>query len=147
MTLPDLNLLVHAYNRDSPRHERAKAWFEAVMNGDEPVGLAWAVMLGFIRLATHRAVLQHPMPVKTACDHVRSWLARPGVTIIQPGDRHAEILCGLLEAVGTAGNLTTDAHLAAIAIEHQAELHTSDADFARFPGLRWKNPLTGRARR
>ena len=146
MILPDLNLLVHAYNTDSSRHERAKAWWESLMNDVEPVGLAWAVILGFVRIATHRAVLDHPMPVKAACDHVRSWLAQPQVAILHPGDRHAVIVLGLLETVGTAGNLTTDAHLASLAIEYQAELHTSDADFARFPGLRWRNPVAGRSR-
>jgi len=75
-------------------------------------------------------------PVRTACDIARAWLARPLVTVLQPGDRHAEILFGLLERLGTAGNLTSDAHLAALAMEHQAELHSTDADFQRFPGLR-----------
>ena len=144
MILPDLNLLVHAYNTDSPAHERAKAWWETLMNDIEPVGLAWAVMLGFVRIATHRTVLDHPMPVRTACNHVRSWLAQPQVIVLHPGERHAVIVLGLLEAVGAAGNLTTDAHLAALAIEHQAELHTSDADFARFQGLRWRNPVARR---
>jgi toxin-antitoxin system PIN domain toxin len=144
--LPDVNLLVHAYNADSPGHERARAWWESAMNGSAPVALVWAVILGFLRIATHRMVLDRPMPVEAAVRHVRSWIARPQVTLLHPGDRHAEILFGLLESVGTAGNLTTDAHVAAIAIEHGAEVYTTDADFARFRGLRWKNPLTGRSR-
>jgi predicted nucleic acid-binding protein len=81
------------------------------------------------------------MPAATACAHARAWLAQPYVTVLDPGARHAEILFGLLESLGTAGNLTTDAHLAALAIEYQAELHSTDADFGRFPGLRWANPL------
>jgi uncharacterized protein len=104
-------------------------------------GLSWAAMLGFIRLTTSRQVMAHPVPVATAYGHVRAWLAQPYVAIVHPGDRHADILFGLLEALGTAGSLTTDAHLAALAIEHQAELHSTDADFARFSGLRWANPL------
>lgn len=111
------------------------------MNGTQPVGLAWTAMLGFIRITTHRSILTNPLPVPAACAHVRAWLAQPYVVVLDPGHRHAEILFGLLDMLGTAGNLTTDAHLAALAIEHQAELHSTDADFARFPGLRWANPL------
>jgi len=140
--LPDINLLIHAYNSDSPLHPGARAWWQALLNGTRPVGLAWAAILGYIRIATHRQILTNPLPVSTACAHARGWLAQPYVLIVDPGPRHAEILFGLLESLGTAGNLTTDAHLAALAIEHQAELHSTDADFARFPGLRWINPLT-----
>jgi hypothetical protein len=141
MILPDLNLLVHGYNSESPRHRAARDWWEARMNDTGTIGLAWVVILGFIRITTHRKVLANPLAVGGACDRVRSWLAQPQVTLIHPGDRHAEILFDLLARVGTAGNLTTDAHLAALAIEYQAELHTTDADLARFPGLRWVNPL------
>jgi toxin-antitoxin system PIN domain toxin len=141
MILPDINLLLHAYNTDSPVHTAARAWWEALLNSTRPVGLAWAGVLGFIRISTHRQVLATPMSVSTACGHVRAWLAQPYVSILDPGPRHAEILFGLIESLGTGGNLTTDAHLAALAIEHQAELHSTDADFSRFPGLRWKNPV------
>jgi hypothetical protein len=105
------------------------------------VGLAWVAVLGFVRIATHRQVLERPLPVAVACAAARSWLAQPYVSVLHPGERHAEILFGLLEALGTAGNLTTDAHLAALAIEHQAQLQSTDRDFGRFPGLRWENPL------
>lgn len=141
MILPDISLLLHAYNTDSPVHAAARAWWEGLLNGTRPVGLSWAAILGFLRLATHRQVWTNPLPVATACGHVRAWLAQPYVAPLDPGARHAEILFGLLESLGTAGTLTTDAHLAALAIEHQAELHSTDADFARFPGLRWTNPL------
>ena len=141
MILPDINLLLHAYNRESPVHPAARAWWEQLLNGTRPVGLSWVVMLGFIRVSTHRQILTNPLPVSTACAHARAWLSRPSVAVVDPGPRHAEILFGLLESLGTAGNLTTDAHLAALAIEHQAELHSTDADFARFSGLRWANPL------
>lgn len=141
MTVPDINLLVHAYNRESRVHPAARAWWEALLNGTRPVGLPWVTMLGFIRVATHRQILARPLSPAAACARVRAWLARPYVSILHPGERHAEILCGLLEELGTAGNLTTDAHLAALCIEHQAELHSTDADFSRFPGLRWKNPV------
>lgn len=141
MIIPDVNLLVHAYNRESAVHTAARAWWEGLMNGTRPVGLPWVGILGFIRITTHRQILHNPLPVSTACAHARAWLARPYVSILHPGDRHGEMLFGLLDSLGTAGNLTTDAHLAALAIEHQAELHSTDADFRRFPGLRWTNPL------
>ena len=141
MIVPDINLLVHAYNSDSPDHARARKWWEDLLNGTQTIGLAWVVILGFVRIATHRQILTQPLPVGVACSRARGWLARPYVSILHPGERHAEILFGLLEAVGTGGNLTTDAHLAALAIEHQAELHSTDADFHRFPGLRWLNPV------
>ena len=141
MILPDVNLLVHAYNSESSRHAAARKWWERLMNGTRPVGLAWAAILGFVRITTHRQILSRPLPATVACAQARAWLARPYASIVQPGDRHAEIVFGLLESLGTAGNLTTDAHLAALAIEHQAELHSTDADFGRFSGLRWVNPL------
>jgi toxin-antitoxin system PIN domain toxin len=141
MILPDVNLLVHAYNSDSRVHARARAWWEDLMSGTAPVALSWIAVLGFIRIMTHRHIVANPLSVAAACAHVRAWLAQPYVTVLDPGARHAEVLLGLLERLGTAGNLTTDAHLAALAIEHQAELHSTDADFARFPGLRWSNPL------
>jgi uncharacterized protein len=139
--VPDINLLVHAYNVESPRHQAARAWWENLMNSTQPVGLAWAVILGFIRLTTNRQVLTHPLTPTVACAHARAWLGQPYVSIAHPGDRHAEILFRLLESAGTAANLTTDAHLAALAMEHQAELHSTDTDFARFAGLRWTNPI------
>jgi hypothetical protein len=140
--LPDINLLLHAYNSQSPAHAAAREWWEGLMNGAGEVGLAWMAILGFVRISTHRHILRYPLPVDAACATARSWLAQPQVNVLHPGDRHGEILFGLLGSLGTAGNLTTDAHLAALAIEHQAELHSTDADFKRFPGLRWSNPLT-----
>lgn len=144
MILPDLNLLVHAYNRDSPVHAGAKRWWEELLSGNSNVALAWVVALGFLRLVTNRTVVVEPLPVEKACDIVGSWLARPQVAVLHPGERHAAILFELLRTLGTAGNLTTDAHLAALAIEHDCELHSTDSDFSRFSGLRWRNPLTTR---
>lgn len=141
MILPDLNLLLYAYNSEARRHDAAKTWWKSQLNGSTAVGLAWVTALGFVRLTTHRQVMTNPLPVAAACAHVRSWLAHPNVSILHPGERHAEILFGLLETLGAAGNLTTDAHVAALAIEHQAELHSTDADFGRFSGLRWRNPI------
>lgn len=141
MIVPDINLLIHAYNSESRFHAAARSWWEDLLNDTRPVGLPWVTALGFIRIATHRQVLERPLSASAACARVRRWLAQPSVAILEPGSRHSEILFGLLKHLGTAGNLTTDAHLAALCIEHQAELHSTDADFARFPGLRWKNPL------
>jgi toxin-antitoxin system PIN domain toxin len=103
--------------------------------------MPWVTMLGFIRTMTHRQILENPMHVKDAIRRVRAWLDHPHVQILTPGEHHAEILFELLVHLGTAGNLTSDAHLAALAIEYQAELVSADADFARFPRLRWFNPL------
>jgi uncharacterized protein len=139
--VPDINLLLHAYNTESRVHAAARAWWEKALNDTRPVGLAWVAVLGFIRIATHPKILSNPMPVSLACSHARAWLSQPYVSMIDPGPRHAEIVFGLFESLGSAGNLTTDAHLAALAIEHQAELHSTDADFSRFSGLRWINPL------
>ena len=141
MIVPDVNLLLHAHDSRSRRHHAARPWWEGLMNGTGAVGLAWVAILGFIRIATNPKILDNPLDVSSASAHVRSWLGRPQTLLIHPGDRHAEVLFDLLEAAGAAGNLTTDAHLAALAIEHQAELHSTDADMARFPGLRWLNPL------
>lgn len=141
MILPDVNLLVHAYNLRSSRHEVARQWWEQALNGTETVGLAWVTVLGFIRLTTNRQIMTSPLSASAACAAVRSWLAQPAAQIVHPGDRHAGILFELLENLGTAGNLTTDAHLAALAIEHGAELCSTDGDFGRFQGLTWTNPL------
>jgi len=141
LIVPDINLLIHAYNSESAVHAGARRWWEDLLNGARPVGLAWATLLGFIRISTHRQILTNPLTVRAATERARAWLARPQVSVLHPGARHAELLFGLLESLGTAGNLTTDAHLAALAIEHQAELHSTDADFKRFAGLRWLNPL------
>ena len=142
MIVPDVNLVVYAYNRDARDHARARAWWEGLLGGSEPVGLPWAVVLGFIRIMTHPAVLVSPLEPRRAVTHARSWLEQPNVEVLDPGPRHLELLERLLGDLGVAGNLTTDAHLAAIAIEHQCELHSNDADFGRFSGLRWRNPIS-----
>jgi toxin-antitoxin system PIN domain toxin len=136
LIIPDVNLLIHSYNQGSPLHNQARGWWEERLSKSATVGLPRVVALGFLRLTTHRAVMANPLPIQRACSHVRSW----------PGERHAEILFGYLEGLGAGGNLTTDAHLAALAAENQAELQTTDADFARFAGLKWRNPLKNRSR-
>ncbi|MGO9255233.1 MAG: type II toxin-antitoxin system VapC family toxin [Bryobacteraceae bacterium] len=144
MLIPDINILMYAYNVDSPHHGAARTWWETSLSQARPIGMPWAVLLGFIRIATSRQILINPLPAKDAIHDVRAWLDHPRVRIVNPGDRHAEILFHLLTNLGVAGNLTTDAHLAALAIEYQAELVSADTDFSRFPGLRWCNPLASR---
>jgi hypothetical protein len=139
--LPDINLLVYAYNSDAPDHPKARAWWEECLSELEPVALPWVVMLGYVRLMTSRGVLVEPFEPATALGHLRSWLERPQVQVLGPGPRHLDLLETLSAEAGTAGALTTDLHLAALAIEYRAELHSNDHDFARFSGLRWVNPL------
>jgi len=141
MIVPDINLLVYAYNTDAPHHPEARSWWEACLSGTATVAIPWVVMLGFVRIMSSRAVLLDPMTAAEALAHVRSWLERPQTQILVPGPRHLAILATSMNASGATGRLITDAHLAALAIESQAELHSNDADFSRFPGLRWRNPL------
>jgi uncharacterized protein len=140
--VPDINLLVYAYNSDAPDHERARTWWETSLSATRPVGLAWAVMLGYLRLMTSRSVLIDPFSPAEAIGHIRSWLERPQVLVLGPGTRHLDLIENLMQAARASGRLTTDVHLAALAIEHQAELCSNDSDFSRFPGLRWSDPLS-----
>ena len=140
MILPDVNLLVHAHNSDSAVHEPARLWWDRCLAGTEGVGLAWIVMLGFIRITTHPRVLLRPLPVGAVLDRIESWLRLPHVHVPQPSSRHFSGLRARLEGIGTAGNLTTDAHLATLAVQRGYVLYTTDTDFMRFLGLRWVNP-------
>jgi uncharacterized protein len=139
--LPDTNLLLYAIDEGSPSHDRAKSWLEQTLSGTEPVGFAWLALLGAIRISTNPVALERPLSTSEALDYVDEWLAQPVASIVNPTTQHATILRRLLEPVGTAGNLTSDAHLAALAIEHGAELCSRDADFSRFEGLHWTSPL------
>jgi len=139
--LPDLNLLLYAIDEEAPRHEPARGWLEEVLSGTEEVGFAWAVLLGFLRISTNPAIFEQPLEADEALDYVEEWLAQPVAAIVHPTERHAVRLRNMLVPLGTAGNLTSDAHLAALAIEYGAELCSCDTDFARFEGLRWTDPL------
>ena len=141
MKLPDVNLLLYAYDSDSPRQVAASEWLEEALSGTETVAFGWAVMVGFVRIATNPAVFARPWDAGDALDVVEKWLTQPVVTVVHPTDRHAAVLRDLLTPLGAAGNLTSDAHLAALAIEHGATLYSSDNDFSRFPGLHWIDPL------
>lgn len=141
MRLVDLNVLLYAVNRDTAHHRVAKRWLEQALSGDETIGIPWVVLLGFLRIATSRRVFPSPLEPEQAIAIVDGWLARPNVTPVVPGEAHWGTLRGVLAQVGTAGNLTTDAHVAALALETGAEVCSTDADFARFAGVRWVNPL------
>jgi uncharacterized protein len=139
--LPDVNLLLYAADESSTHHERVRSWLEQVLSGTEEIGFAWLALLGFIRISTSPVVFANPLLPERAFEFVESWLGAPVATVVHPSEHHASVLRELLEPLGTAGNLTGDAHLAALAIEHGAELCSHDNDFARFAGLRWHDPL------
>jgi uncharacterized protein len=141
MVVPDVNLLLYAHVSAFRQHRAAKKWWEALLAGRQDVGVASPALFGFVRLATNRKVLEPPMEVEGALERVESWFSRAQVRFLQPGPRHLEIAFRLLRSLGAAANLTTDVQLAALAIENQAELHSNDSDFARFPDLRWVDPL------
>jgi toxin-antitoxin system PIN domain toxin len=138
--LVDANVLIYAVNAASAHHEPSRAWLDEAVGGREPVGFAWTVLLAFLRLSTHPSVFARPLTPDEATGIVRAWLAQPAAVIVEPTARHADVLAGLLAEAGTAGNLVNDAHLAALAIEHAATVTTFDADFGRFPGVRWERP-------
>lgn len=142
MILVDANLLLYAVNRDLPQNPRARAWLEEVLSGDENVGLPWVVILAFLRLTTSARVFERPLTVEQAVAYIDEWLAQPLVTTVTPGKGHWMILHNLLTISGTGGNLTTDAHIAALAIEHGYTVYSTDNDFRRFSGLCHVNPLS-----
>jgi len=135
LILVDVNLLVYAHVAGSPQHSRARDWFDAQMNGPLRVGIPWPSLLGFLRLTSNPKVCERPLGME------RGWLRRPNVRIPMPTDRHADVLEPLLAVTSGRANLVPDAHLAALALEHGLVLRSADADFARFPGLSWRNPL------
>lgn len=141
MIILDANLLLYAVNKDASQHAKAKVWLESVLSGTEVVGFPWNVILAVLRLTTRPGVFRHPLRMEWAFDLVAEWLDQPAAQVVHPGTRHLFILRGLLTPLGTGGNLTSDAHLAALAIEQNAELCSCDSDFGRFAGLHWRNPL------
>ena len=140
MILPDVNVLVHAHNSDSVVHDSARRWRDGCLAGSEGIGLAWATMLGFVRITTNRKIVARPLGVGEVMTRLQAWLELPHVHVVQPLDSHFSRLRDLLEKLGTAGTLTTDAHLAVLAMECGYVLYSTDTDFARFAGLRWANP-------
>lgn len=137
--MPDVNVLLYATNLDAKQRSAAARWLEQAFDDPAGVGFAWAALTGFVRLATLRGPLPTPLPLDTALGVVDGWLAHPHARVINPGERHAALLGRLLIGAGRGGNLVSDAHLAALAIEHGAILGSFDADFERFAGLRFEH--------
>ena len=141
MTLVDANLLLYAEDSLSAHHEAARAWWDAQLSGSELVCLCWPVLTAFIRIGTNARLHRRPLTLKEAVDRVQSWLDQPCVRIIQPTEQHWTIFQQMLGAGNATANLVSDADLAALAVEHNCGLHSTDRDFARFRGLKWRNPI------
>ncbi len=141
MILVDANLLLYAANHSAPEHARARSWLDERLSGVARVGLPWPSLMAFVRLASNPVVVRQAVTPAVAWRQVAAWLACESVWIPEPGPDHAEILAGLLGRAWMTSRLVPDAHLAALAIEHGLTLCSTDGDFAKFPGLAWKNPL------
>ena len=141
MILVDANLLIYAIDSDSPHHARARRWLEQALSGTVPVGLPWIVILAFVRLTTRPGIMRRPLELADAVAYVESWLRQPCVEIVARGEHHWATFSSMLLATGTAGNLTSDAHIAALVLERGAGICSADHDFARFPGVTHVNPL------
>jgi uncharacterized protein len=138
--LVDANVLIYAVDADSRHHERCRVWLEGALSGHERVALSWSVVLAFLRVATRPGILRFPLTFARAAAYVDSWLEQPCVKLVHPGEGHWPLLRQLVGEAGTAGNLTTDAHLAALALEHNALVVSLDQDFRRFPSVRVQSP-------
>jgi toxin-antitoxin system PIN domain toxin len=141
MILVDVNLLLYAVNQDLPEHERARLWWERTLSGVEAVLIPWVVLLAFLRISTNPRVFPAPLQVEQALRYVHEWLSAPTVKPVSPGEGHWPLLAQILQTTGAAGNLTTDVHIAALAIEKGATVYSADNDFKRFVGVRHVNPL------
>lgn len=141
MILIDANLLIYAVNSDAVHHGAARTWLVDTLSATTSVGLPWICLLAFVRITTRRGILARPLDVDQALDYVTSWLNQPFVEPVRPGSGHWPILRNLVRRSGTAGNLTSDAHIAALALERGAAIYSADYDFKRFPGVDHVNPL------
>jgi len=139
--LVDANLLLYAHNSSFARHRVAGRWLADVLSGAEPVRLAWLTILAFIRIGTNPRAFESPLSVGEASEIVTSWLSQPCVAILEPTERHWDLLRRLLSQARVRAASVMDAHLAVLAIEHGAVLYTTDRDFQRFPGLKTRNPI------
>jgi toxin-antitoxin system PIN domain toxin len=139
--LVDANPLLYAYHPRAEQHAESRAWLETVLSGPDLVRFAWLTLWAFLRSATNPRVFEHPLSAPEAEVAISSWLAQPAAGILDPGERHWDILCSLVRDGQAVGPLIMDAVLAAIALEHGATACTTDRDFSRFPGLKWVNPL------
>ena len=140
MKLVDLNVLLYAVNASDPKHEASRRWLDAALSGGTAVGFAWVVLVGFLRLSTKVSLFPHPLSPRGAADRVREWTTQPSSLLVEPSRRHLDLMAGLLAGTGSGGNLVNDAHLAVLALEHDATVVTFDNDFSRFAGVRWEMP-------
>ena len=141
MTLVDANILLYAEDSLHSRHQQARTWWDDQLSGTGVVCLCWTVMSAFIRIGTNPRVFEHPLSLEQALARVQSWLDQPCTRVVRPTERHWTVFRQVLTDGQAVANLVTDAHLAALAIEHGCELASTDSDFARFPKLKWRNPL------
>lgn len=141
MILPDVNVLVYAFREDSPDHKQYSAWLDAVVRDNAAFALSELVLSGFVRVVTHPRVFVDPTPIGEALSFADALRAQPHAVLVQPGPRHWEIFSTIVSASSAKGNLIPDAYLAALAIESGCEWISTDGDFARFPGLRWRHPM------
>jgi uncharacterized protein len=139
--LVDANLLLYAEDRRSPHHGAARAWWDEQLSGSSPVCLCWTVLGAYLRIGTNPRVFERPLTLAQAISRIQSWIDQPCARLVQPAERHWSVFQNLLREGQAVANLVTDAHLAALAIEHGCTLMSTDSDFSRFPGLRWRNPL------
>ncbi|MFT4262264.1 MAG: type II toxin-antitoxin system VapC family toxin [Nocardioides sp.] len=140
MRVVDVNVLVYARDESAPHHRAARHWLDGALSGGAPVGFSWLSLIGFVRLVTHPRVMSAPLSAGKAMDTVDHWLGARSAHVLHPGPGHAELMRELLDAAGAAGNLTNDAHLAALALEHRGTVISFDGDFERFPRVRWERP-------
>jgi len=138
--LVDANVLLYAVNVDTPHHERSRRWLDEALSGADTVAFAWVALLAFVRLATKVALFPRPLTVGQAMDRVDAWLAAAPAVVVEPTVRHAGVVRQLLAPLGAGGNLVNDAHLAALAVEHQCAVVSYDNDFSRFAGVSWHPP-------
>lgn len=143
MILADANLLLYAEDSLSEHHQRAREWWDEQLSGVAPVCLCWPVLKAFLRIGTNVRLHRRPLTVKEACARVQSWFEQPCVRLIQPTEQHWALFQNMLHEGNASGNLVSDAHLAALAVEHNCVLYSTDSDFARFGSLKWENPIHG----
>jgi toxin-antitoxin system PIN domain toxin len=136
----DANVLLYAVNEADPKHRQSRQWLDGALVGREPVGFSWIVLLAFVRLSTKIGLFPRPLPVDGALARVNAWIGQPPSVILEPTTRHFDLLRSLLGEVGSGANLVNDAHLAALAMEHQGRVVSYDSDFGRFRGVRWQTP-------
>ena len=141
MIIPDVNLILYAHNEEDPDHEEAVLWWDQLLSGTQAVGIPLVVVMAFLRLSTSTRLFLRPLSVDQSIMRIESWFACPQVRMIEPSPEHLSEFLRMVRSIGVAGNLTTDAHIAALSLEYRAEIHSADADFGRFPGIRWRNPL------